>query len=37
MQFIGRLSAEEFWAQMDAMEERVHATARELPCYGLVG
>jgi hypothetical protein len=37
VQFVGRLSPEEFWARYADMEERVRATAGILPCYGLTG
>jgi hypothetical protein len=35
MQVGGRLTAEEFWARVDAMEQRVRGAASVLPCYGL--
>jgi hypothetical protein len=35
VQLSGWLSPEQFWAHMDALEQRVRSTATVLPCYGL--
>jgi hypothetical protein len=35
VQLGGRLSPDEFWARMDAMDQRVRDAASVLPCYGL--
>jgi len=35
VQLSGWLSPEQFWAHMDALEQRMRSTARVLPCYGL--